>query len=106
MYDYYLATGDEEAKKLFDKTVHALTTNLMRYDTGFWSLYDLNQTRLWPLASPFYHRLHVMQLKVMHRLTWQSVFLEYANLWESYRKSYLKKSVALGCKALFKIFYY
>ena len=106
VYDYYLATQKECAKQLFEKGVLTIAVNIPRYDTGFWSLYDLSQTFLWPLASPFYHGLHIKQLEIMHRLTGLPVFLEYADLWESYRRSYLKRNLAFGCKALFKIFYY
>jgi len=106
VYDYYLATQEEVAKRLFHDAISTLTANLFRYDTGYWSLYDLNATRLPPLASPFYHRLHIIQLDVMNRLTGENVFFETGRLWEGYRRSCLKRKRALACKALFKIFYY
>lgn len=106
VYDYYLATQREAAKRLFEEAVITLTENLWRYDIGFWSLYDLNPTRLRPLASPFYHFLHITQLAVLYRLTGRNVFLTYANLWERYRKSFLKRNLALMYKALFKVCYY
>ena len=106
VYDYYLSTQQEAAKRLFQDGISTLTANLWRYDTRYWSLYDLNTTRLLPLASPFYHRLHIIQLDGLHRLTGKNVFFEYGRLWEGYRRSFLKRKRALACKALFKIFYY
>jgi heparosan-N-sulfate-glucuronate 5-epimerase len=106
VYDYVLLTKDEAASKLFVEATTTLATNLYRYDTGYWSLYDLNTTWLPPLASPFYHQLHITQLDVMHRLTGENVFFEYGQRWEGYRRSFLKRNRALACKALFKIFYY
>ena len=38
------------------------------------------------VASPFYHRLHVVQLRVMHRLTGRDIFLDYADRWENYTR--------------------
>lgn len=106
VYDYYLATEREEAKRLFQDATSTITANLWRYDTGFWSLYDLSRTLLRPMASPFYHRLHIAQLSAMHRLTGNQVFLEYGRLWAGYQNSFLNRKRALACKALFKIFYY
>src|SRR5262249_18285331 len=69
VYDYFLATGSPEAKALFEGAVKTLSANLHRYDLGFWSLYELSGTTLPMIASPFYHRLHITQLLIMHWLT-------------------------------------
>ena len=106
VYDYYLATGDSRAQKLFDKAVRTLADNLHRYDVGFWSLYEQSGTWLKMLASPFYHHLHIVQLKVLHRLTGESIFTNYASRWESFRRSRPKRTAALGYKVVFKLCYY
>jgi hypothetical protein len=57
IYDYWLRTGEPEARKLFDEAVRTLRDHLADYDTGYWSLYEHSGTALPMLASPYYHRL-------------------------------------------------
>jgi len=106
VYDYYLATGSQEAQWLFAAAVVTLTKNLGRYDLGFWSLYELSGTFLPMIASPFYHRLHIAQLRVMHRLTAEKPFSEYAERWENYARSGRKRTRAVCYKSAFKLCYY
>jgi len=106
VYDYFLHTQDEEAGRLFDEAVRTLRDNLPRFDVGFWSLYEQSGTRLKMLASPFYHSLHIVQLRVMHRLTREAVFAQYADRWDAYRRSFARRNLALGYKAVFKLLYY
>ncbi len=106
VYDYLLATRESAAQKLFHNAVATIAANLPRYDAGFWSIYEQSGTRLSMLASPFYHRLHIVQLQIMHRLTGEDTFREFALTWDAYRRSFIKRSVALPYKALFKLLYY
>ncbi len=106
IYDYYLLTSDPVAKELFDKCIQTLKNNLSKYDTGFWSLYEQSGTKMKMLASPFYHDLHVVQLKILHKMTGEPVFSEYAEKWESYKKNWFFRKRALVYKIIFKIFYY
>ena len=106
VYDYFLATGSREAVNLFVSAVDTLRKNLDRYDLGFWSLYEQSGTRLPMIASPFYHRLHITQLRVMHRITAEAAFAQYADRWESYLRSALKRTRALCYKGAFKLCYY
>src|SRR5215471_12185466 len=87
VYDYFLSTGDGSARQLFDRAVQTLLRNLNRYDLGFWSLYERSGTRLPMVASAFYHRLHIVQLRIMHRLTGQDEFARVADRWEIYTRS-------------------
>jgi heparosan-N-sulfate-glucuronate 5-epimerase len=106
VYEYFLATKNTTAGDLFDKAVHTLEANLDRYDLGFWSLYEQSGTRLPMVASPFYHRLHVVQLRVMHLLTGKEVFAYYAERWQNYASSRSKRTRALCYKGAFKLCYY
>jgi heparosan-N-sulfate-glucuronate 5-epimerase len=106
VYDYALLTRDGEAMQLFDSAVQTLAANLDRYDTGYWSLYELSRTRLPMLASPFYHRLHIVQLEVMAHLTGQAVFRDFARRWEGYERDSWKRYRALAGKVLFKLLHY
>jgi hypothetical protein len=106
IYDYYLHTQDRDARRVFDEAVRTLRQNLAVFDTGFWSLYEQSGTRMKMLASPFYHSLHIVQLRVMHRLTGEPIFAHYADRWEAYRHSAVKRDLAIAYKALFKLLYY
>jgi len=106
MYDYFLATRDRPAQELFTRAVQTLLRNLERYDLGFWSLYEQSGTRLPMVASRFYHQLHVVQLRVMHRLTGEEEFARVADRWESYGRSRTKRTRALCYKSAFKLCYY
>lgn len=106
VHDFFLATQEEAAKELFSRAAKTLRKNLERYDLGFWSLYELSDTRLPMVASPFYHRLHVIQLRLMYRLTGDQVFARYAERWETYSRSRAKRTRALCYKGAFKLCYY
>ena len=106
VYDYFLATQDPSAKDLFSRTVQTLRSNLQHYDLGFWSLYEQSGTRLPMLASPSYHRLHIVQLRVMYRITGDEIFSHYADRWENYARDPGKRTRALCYKSAFKLCYY
>jgi hypothetical protein len=106
VHDYFLATKSQTAKQLFAKAVETLRKNLHRYDLGFWSLYEQSGTGLPMVASPFYHRLHITQLRIMHRLTGHEFFAAYGDRWESYGRSSVKRARALCYKGAFKLCYY
>jgi len=106
VYDYWLATQEREPQDLFARGVRTLLHNLDRYDLGFWSLYEQSGTRLPMVASFFYHRLHIVQLRVMHRLTGEAAFSRVADRWESYTHSRANRARALCYKSAFKLRYY
>ncbi len=106
IHDYFLATQEPTAQDLFARAVQTLLRNLDRYDLGFWSLYEQSGTRLPMVASPFYHQLHIVQLRVMHRLTGEQKFAQVADRWETYSRSASKRTRALCYKSAFKLCYY
>lgn len=106
VYDYYLATSEALAQQMFERAVQTVAANLEHYDVGFWSLYEQSGTWLKMLASPFYHRLHIVQLDVLYRLTGEDIFLHYSNRWQQHLKSPWKRNIALIYKSIFKILYY
>jgi heparosan-N-sulfate-glucuronate 5-epimerase len=106
VHDYFLATKDRRARELFDQAISTIVKNLGKYDLGFWSLYELSGTRLPMVASPFYHHLHIVQLRVMHKLTGNESFRQYAAKWEHYAESRTKRTRALCYKGAFKLCYY
>ena len=106
VYDYFLSTREEAAKTLFDSAATTLLNHLGHYDLGFWSLYEQSGTRMKMVASPFYHGLHIVQLRIMHALTGVHKFAEIADRWESYGRSPAKRTRALCYKSAFKLAYY
>lgn len=106
VYDYFLATNEPVAEKLFKQVIETMAANLRHYDTGFWSLYEQSGTRMKMLASPFYHSLHIIQLEIMHKLTGLKIFYDYAYKWRVYQNSQIKRTKALLYKTLFKLLYY
>ena len=106
VYDFGLYTGDPEAKKLFSAAVKTLKENLSLFDTGYWSLYEHSGTRMKMLASPFYHKLHIVQLEVMHRLNGESFFQEFGTRWERYGNNPVKRARAVVYKSVFKLTHY
>jgi hypothetical protein len=106
VHDYSLAAKDSSARRLFTQAVRTLRDNLEDYDLGFWSLYEQSGTRLPMVASAFYHQLHIVQLRAMHVLTGDEVFARYADRWQAYAHSRIKRIRALCYKSAFKLCYY
>jgi hypothetical protein len=106
VYDYGLATGDAEAQSLFRQGVQSLKHRLPGYDWGHWSLYEMSGTLLKMVASPFYHRLHIAQLRATERLTGEALLGDYAQRWEGYLHSGWRRRRALAHKLMFKLLYY
>jgi hypothetical protein len=106
VFDYWLARADASARQIFDRGIETLVHNLARFDTGYWSLYEQSGTRLKMLASPFYHQLHVVQLRVMSRLTGDARFAAVAERWEGYARRRSNRTRALVEKSVFKLLHY
>ena len=69
LWDVQLGLDDARARDAFDDSLSCLRAFLPTYDTGWWTLYSLYSHTLKDLAQPIYHRFHVTQLEVYHRLT-------------------------------------
>jgi len=94
------------ARRLFAEGASTLARVLPRYDLGFWSRYSLCEADFHPAVDPAtigYHALHVVQLRLMHRLTGRRVFRQVADQWEGYLtvpnalRAYWFKRKALVC---------
>ena len=106
VYDFALQFDDSRALSFFNDYNKTLIKKLDTFDTGFWSLYEHSGTWLRMVASIFYHKLHIVQLRVMYRLSSEDIFREKANKWDSYLKSPFNRRRALLQKAIFKVLYY
>lgn len=83
LYDFAIYQNDERVMKLFEEGTHTLKKFLPRYDLGFWSRYGLYPHPKPNVASPFYHELHIAQLRAMFKLTSVPEFREYADRFET-----------------------
>jgi len=105
--DHALATGSVEAQELWDSSVQTLIANLHQYDTKTWSLYDLSAPgRLQMVSSGFYHRLHILQLRIMETLTNETIFGRYADRWEARAGHRRNRLYNRTYKAIFKVLRY
>lgn len=59
--DLGIATGDAAIAAKAADLADSLARSLPLYDTGYWSTYDIGRN----IASPFYHDLHVAQLRAL-----------------------------------------
>jgi hypothetical protein len=78
--DYYKATGDENAKRLFDLGFSDLKSHLADFDTGSWTNYDSLGLR----ASRDYHHIHVTILGILYDITGDSEIKMYRDKWKGY----------------------
>jgi heparosan-N-sulfate-glucuronate 5-epimerase len=79
LYDLALLSPDRVITSSLSSSVHALARLLPTFDSGFWSYYD----SCGALASPFYHRLHIAQLRAM-----QVAFVEHSPAFVSVADQY------------------
>lgn len=100
LYDYYKFTKDNETKIILEKTLTSLKRKLPDFDMGYWSKYEDGNK----ISSPFYHKLHIVQLNTMYDLFNDSIYKEYADKWEKYQKSFWNSKRAFCKKAIQKIF--
>ncbi len=106
VYDYSLLLKEKNATKLWDNCLETLKKNLEKFDIGYWSLYDLSQTKIKNLASPFYHKLHIVQLEVLYRLSKIEIFKEFSQKWKRYLDFKFNRNRAYFNKAIFKLLYF
>jgi hypothetical protein len=101
-FDVARALGDSNAQRLLDESVETLAAIIDRYDTGYWSRYDLFPHAVANVASPAYHRLHIEQLTAMALLTDRPEFEVAASVFEGYLQRRLARARALAHKTLFR----
>lgn len=99
LYDFWLAFGDKQTYEVFKQSLDTLLTHLGEYDAGYWSYYDVEKR----LASPFYHDLHIHQLKALAMVENSSRLTQILGRWEAYQHSRLNRFRALSVKALQKL---
>lgn len=82
IWSYYEKTKDPVAKIIFDKGINYLKENLAKYDTGYWSYYDLMEN--WTMRD--YQKGQVQQLKSLYQISKEPILKNYADRFEKYIK--------------------
>jgi hypothetical protein len=107
---YDVATADPDnahaaaERAAFDAGVAALVARLPQYETGNgWSRYDLYPHPLTHVASPFYHSLHVAQLRAMHRIAPHAQLRETADRWGEAAARRSSRYAAVARKGAFRM---
>ena len=99
LYDYSKYIDDDRVKVVLNSTLKSLKKKLPEFDIKYWSKYEDGKR----ICSPFYHKLHIAQLRVMYDLFGDEIYKEYADKWEVYQRSFWKPKKAFVKKALQKI---
>tara|TARA_B100000965_G_scaffold138450_1_gene115259 strand:- start:6859 stop:7836 length:978 start_codon:yes stop_codon:yes gene_type:complete len=106
IYDYWLLTNNKDVEKLFYEYVKTIEHNIKKYDIGYWSLYELSKLPIDMRASIFYHKLHIVQLNILFKMTRNKLFKETSTKWNIYLSKKTNILRATLMKVLFKICYY
>jgi heparosan-N-sulfate-glucuronate 5-epimerase len=102
-HDVAVALGDETARRLFAEAAESLAVNIERYDTGYWSRYDLFPHPVLNVASSAYHRLHIAQLRATFGLHPAPEIDRVAASFERYAESRLRFAYAFARKVAFRV---
>jgi len=101
--DVGIGLHDAGATADFEAGVDALAVNLHRFDTGWWSLYSLYPQPVKPIASSFYHVLHITQLEAMQLLSPRAEIELVRQRWARYLESANIRRRALAHKVLYRL---
>lgn len=102
-YDVGRALDNSSALESFERLVTSLASVLWRYDTGYWSRYDLYPHPVPNIASPAYHLLHIRQLQALDRLAQRPQFHPAIERFEAYRASRARRAQAMAHKVAFRL---
>jgi heparosan-N-sulfate-glucuronate 5-epimerase len=103
LYDVGVALGDEEAAREFEQGADTLAANLYRWDTGYWSRYDLFPHPVMNVASSFYHALHISQLEAMQVIAPRPEFGATAARFAGYAGRRLSRARGFARNVLFRL---
>ncbi len=104
IYDYSIFSGDPLALALFEKSIFSLKCFIKSYDLRFWSQYDLYKWHIPFVANPFYHDLHIKQLKILAHIQKDNYFETIASEWQSYQNNLLNRLRTYSQLSLFKLY--
>lgn len=101
-YDAWVGLGSDH-REAWEDAVDLLASQIGRWDTGYWTRYDLYPHPVTNVASSAYHFLHVSQLEAMLRLVRRPELETAVARWRRYASSRLCSTRAFARKALFRV---
>jgi hypothetical protein len=101
--DIDLAAGDGELRSLFEAGVDTIAASSSRWDTGWWSAYDLFPHPVRNVASAAYHELHVTQLMALDSVAPRPQLRSAALRWSGYGARRANRVRAQAAKVAFRV---
>jgi hypothetical protein len=102
-YDAWRGLDDAEAGEGFRDCLDTLSENGHRWDTGSWSRYDLYPHPSINVASPFYHALHIDQLRATDTVFPTPEIATLAATFEAYAARRRNRIEAVARKVAFRL---
>jgi hypothetical protein len=102
-YDVGIGLDDRDALALFDEGLSTLAASIDRWDTGYWSRYDLFPHRVVNVASGAYHALHINQLRALQMISARSQLQRALERFERYTGRRRNRYLAFAAKVLFRL---
>jgi hypothetical protein len=102
-YDVWRAASDDSAGVLFAEACETVSDHIARWDTGFWSRYDLYPHPIVNVASVSYHTLHIDQLDALISLAPSASLEAAAARFRRYATSRIRRARALAHKITFRV---
>jgi peptidoglycan/xylan/chitin deacetylase (PgdA/CDA1 family) len=82
LYDFWRVSNLPLALTLVNRGIHTVLHNIERYDTGYWSYYDLRYSYV---TDYYYHTIvHIPQLNVLYQISGDILFKKYSEKWHNY----------------------
>ena len=97
LYDFCFV--DPSYSSIFEEAINCLTKTIGKYDSNYWSFYDMDNH----IASPFYHDLHIAQLVALETVTNNEEYTRLRMRFENYKRSKYKSTKAFIIKAVQKV---
>ena len=85
LYEHLQVFDDPELQPVLEKCVAGVDELLPLFDMGWWSRYSLGVR--WHMAPPYYHNVHIHQLRRLSMLLNRPRYSRYAERWEGYQQS-------------------
>jgi heparosan-N-sulfate-glucuronate 5-epimerase len=103
LLDVAVALDDAGARRDFEEGVDTLAALIDRWDTGWWSRYDLFSHRAPNVASFAYHELHIEQLRALMLVAPRPELESALARFVAYSDSSLCRSRAFAAKVRFRL---
>jgi heparosan-N-sulfate-glucuronate 5-epimerase len=100
LWEVSVGLAESEAGDMFAASLDCLRRTIDSYDVGWWTRYSLYPHLITDLAKPFYHKLHIVQVTILYRLSGFAEFRDAAQRWRTY-DTRSRRVGAVGHKALF-----